>query len=274
MLRTRFLLVSSLLCVLGLAGVMSACRHDSQSDLLETVQKRGELLAGVKFDSKPFGYLDTDGDLKGFDIELMRELAHRILGDAQQVEFQQVLSSTRVVAVNSGNVDVVAATMTITPDREKFVDFSEPYFVAHQAIIVPVDSQIQKLDDLNGQRVLFVLGTTSETNIKKRLPHAKYIGFKTSTDAFSALKAGRGDAMTTDDTILSGFLADACGFRMLNEKLSNEPYGLAFRQNEATQAFRLRVNEELAKMKQDGTLERLQAKWVKKALVTKVCPNS
>lgn len=266
----RPLLAIAFLMLLPL--LFSACA-DTDSTALEAVKTRGKLVAGVKYDSKPFGYLDTDGQLKGYDIDLMRELARRILGSEQAVEFQQVLSSTRVMAVNSGSVDVVAATMTITPQREKLIDFSKPYFTAHQAVIVPLKSPARTLDDLNGKTILFVMGTTSEKNIKERLPKARYLGFKTSTDAFSALKAGRGDAMTTDDTILSGFMSDGCGFRLLNQTLSDEPYGLGFRQDEQQSSGDLRkaIDEQLHAMQRDGTLARLKTKWVDSMLKIKPC---
>lgn len=258
-LGSLFLLV--LLCVLPGCG---------EQKILTTadIQKRGKLIAGVKYDSKPFGFLDAEGKLQGYDIELMRELARRIFGkdDDKQVEFQQVLSSTRVIALNAGNVDVVGATMTITPEREKVIDFSIPYYTAHQAVIVPQDSPVRTLNDLNDKAVLFVIGTTSEMNIKRRLPNAKYIGYKSSTDAFSALKAKRGEALTTDDSIIFGFLADNCGYRLLDERLSDEPYGLAFRQGtkDTVNGTPLRdtINQHLREMHKDGTLDRLKAKWI------------
>lgn len=258
-----------LLCLIALWLLgLSAC--GTGQDPLAAIRQRGKIIAGVKYDSKPFGYLDTDGQLKGYDIDLLHELAGRMLGKPDAVEFQQVLSSTRVIAINSGSVDLVAATMTITPAREKIIDFSKPYFTAHQAIIVPVSSPVKTLNELNSRTILFVMGTTSESNIKKQLPQAKYVGFKTSTDAFSALKAGRGDAMTTDNTILSGFLADSCGFRMLDQQLSDEPYGIAFKQ-EAENPLRDEVNKQLAAMEADGTLARLKNKWVDAALKPKPC---
>lgn len=266
--------ISSLLLV-GMLCLAPAC-GSRKAVLTSEIQHRGKLVAGVKFDSKPFGFLDSaDGQLKGYDIDLMREISKRLLGKEKAVEFQQVLSSTRVIAINSGSVDVVAATMTITPERAKVVDFSEPYLVAHQAVVVPVNSPVKHLGDLNGKTILFVLGTTSEGTIKKRLPQAKYTGFKSSTDAFSALKSGRGDAMTTDDTIISGFLSDNCGFRVLDEKLSDEPYGLAFRKGSqnAPDELRLQINQYLSEMKKDGTLDRLKSKWVDTALKTKPCKS-
>lgn len=241
---------------------------------VDSVKDRGKLLAGVKYDSRPFGYLNTNGELQGYDIDLLRELSKRVLGDEKAVAFEQVFSSTRVIALNSGTLDVVAATMTITPERAKLVDFSRPYFMAHQAVLVPAGSAIQKLDDLNGKTILFILGTTSEANIKKRLPEAKYVGFKTSTDAFSALKAKRGDALTTDDAIIYGFMAENCGFRLLDEKLSEEPYGLAFRKvagEGSSDSLKNRFNEALNAMEKDGTLARLKDKWTNPAHAEATC---
>lgn len=266
--RPRWLLLPLIAGLIFLPGCA-----EKKAVTVDSVKARGKMLAGVKYDSPPFGYLDTNGELHGYDIDLLREISGRVLGNKQAVAFEQVFSSTRVIALNSGSLDVVAATMTITPERAKIVDFSEPYFTAHQAVIVPEGSAIQTLDNLNGKTILFVLGTTSEANIRKRLPNAKYTGFKTSTDAFSALKAKRGDAMTTDDSILYGFMSQNCGFRLLSETLSEEPYGLAFRKTdrETAGSLKVAVNKALADMKKDGTLARLTERWINPAQAKKSC---
>ena len=265
-----------LIVFVGLCCMMAGCQPGGKAptSLMEAVKDRGKLIAGIKYDSKPFGYLDADGEVKGYDVDLMRELAKRILGDANAVEFQQVLSSTRVVALDSGAVDAVAATMTITPEREKVIDFTNSYYTARQGVMVPLNSPVKKLEDLSDKTVLIVMGTTSEANIKKRLPKAKYLPFKSTTEAFSALKGGRGDAMTTDDTLLAGFLADNCGFRLLDERLSEEPYGLGVRQDAPTmetKAFRDKVNVALAEMQKDGTLAGLKRKWIDAHIQPKAC---
>jgi putative glutamine transport system substrate-binding protein len=257
------------LCACGDSGTETS---DAQTTL-EKIQGRGKIQAGVKYDSKPFGYMDTDGTLKGFDIDLMREIAQRLLGNPDAVEFQQVLSSTRIMAIHSGSLDVVAATMTITPEREDIVDFSEPYYIAGQGVMVPHKSPVRDLAALNEKRVLFVMGTTSEENMKQAVPKAQYVGFKTSTDALSALRAGRGDALTTDDTILAGFMSGNCDYRLLPQRLSKEPYGLAFKKDPATQSFRQAVNTVLEEMVEDGTLEKLKAKWVMPNLTGSRCPS-
>lgn len=250
--------------------------ENSSQDRLSLIQERGKLIAGVKFDSKPFGYLDEKGNVVGYDIDLIKEIAKHLLGHADAVEFKQVLSSTRVFDINSGQVDLVAATMTITPEREEIIDFSEPYFVAGQAVMVPVQSPVQHLSDLAGKKTLFVIGATSEANMKSKQPQTKLVGFKTSLDAFSALKAGRGDAFTTDDTILAGLMQGNCDFRLLSERLSSEPYGLGFKQDlesHTTKSLREKINTILTTLQKDGTLEKLQKKWVVSGTVAAGCPT-
>jgi aspartate/glutamate/glutamine transport system substrate-binding protein len=245
-------------------------------DRLSVIKDRGKLIAGVKFDSKPFGFLDEKGNVVGYDIDLMREIAKRLLGHEGAVEFKQVLSSTRVFDINSGQVDLVAATMTITPEREEIIDFSDPYFVAGQAVMVPVQSPVQSLGDLAEKKTLFVIGATSEANMKGKQPQTKLVGFKTSLDAFSALKAGRGDAFTTDDTILAGLMQGNCDFRLLKERLSSEPYGLGFKQDpesNTTKTLREKINTILATLKKEGTLDKIQKKWVVSGTVAAGCPT-
>ncbi|MBY0449200.1 MAG: glutamate ABC transporter substrate-binding protein [Cyanobacteria bacterium] len=257
-----FIISLPLLSGCNFSGVTSS---DKTPPTLNQIKQRGKLIAGVKFDSKPFGYLDNDGQVKGFDVDLIREINRRVFGPTAKVSFQQVLSSTRIIAVNSGTVDIVAATMTITPERAEVIHFSNEYFRATQQVMVPSTSKAKKLTDLATLRILYVLGSTSEKNIRKVLPQAKYVGFKTAVDAFSALKAGRGDALTTDDTILAGFLADSCGYRLLPERLSSEPYGLGFRKDEnstASKSFIEAVNKAIAEIKADGTLKKIEQRWM------------
>lgn len=253
---------------------LSACGGGKGAVSTEEIRKRGRLEAGVKYDAKPFGFMDADGRLKGYEIDLLREITRRLLRDPHRVNFQQVWSSTRVLALQSGAVDVVAATMTITPERARQVDFSQPYLIARQAVVVPYGSPVRQLNDLEHRTILYVLGSTSEAHIRQRLPKASYHGYKSATEAFSALKAGRGDAMTTDDTLIAGFLSDQCGFRMLPERLSDEPYGLAFRRGGSAghgPTLRAQVNQYLNDMKKDGTLAKLNSRWLDTAHHARPC---
>ncbi len=95
--------------------------------------------------------------------------------------------------------------------------------------MVPKNSNIKRLKDLSGKCVIVVLGSTSELSIRQLVPDVKILGFRTYTDAFSALKSGRGDALTTDDTIIYGLLSEDSNYKILKERLSVEPYGLVLK---------------------------------------------
>ena len=245
--------------MLGLAGCI---KKKTNQDLLKTVQERGKIIIGVKYDTKPFGFIDKDQKLKGFDIDLGKEIAKRVIGDENAVEFQQVTSSNRIFSLTSGTVDLVAATMTITPKRQRIIDFSRPYYIAGQAIMVPKNSPVKKLKDLSDKCVIVVLGSTSEINIRQLVPDVKILGFRTYTDAFFALKSGRGDALTTDDTIIYGFLSEDQNYKILKERLTREPYGIGFKKGINTQSFQDSVDFALEQIMQDGTLKRIQRKWM------------
>ncbi len=241
--------------------IATGCEKKQKVNLLQEIKSRGKIIAGVKYDTKPFGYINEQQEVKGFDVDLCKEIAGRILGDENAVEFKQVTSSNRIFSITSGTVDFAAATMTITPKRQKIIDFSIPYYIAGQAILVPKDSSIRSIGDLSGKRIIVVLGSTSEKNIRKIVPNAVVLGFRTYTDAFSALKNGRGDALTTDDTIIYGFIPENPDFVMLEERLTREPYGLGFKKGKEAQSFREAVNFTLGTIIEDGTLTKLEAKW-------------
>lgn len=253
--------VLTILCFMMLSLTSCASKKPNQ-DLLDKIKTRGKIVAGIKFDAKPFGFIDKDQKIKGFDSDLIRELAKRILGSEDAVEFQQVTSSNRIFSLTSGTVDLVAATMTINPKRKQIIDFSIPYYIAGQAVLVPNNTSIKTLRDLKDKKVIVVLGSTSEMNIRALVPEADILGFRTYTDGFSALKTGRADALTTDDVIITGFLFDNKGYKMLPGRFSKEPYGIGFRKSKNTQSFQRLVNRTLEEMAADGTIDKITKKWM------------
>lgn len=241
----------------------AAINQKEASDLLATVKQRGKLRIGCKYDTPPFGYLDADGELKGFEIDLAHELAQQILGDPSAIECIQVHTATRIAALDAKHVDFILATMTITPERAEKVDFSPPYYTAAQGVMVKKDSPYQTTQDLKTQSIAFVLGATSEGRLKTTLPQATLKGFKSHTEAFSAFNAGRTQAFSTDDSILYGFLSEYCGVKLLPDRLSEEPYGMAFRKDKESDSLQDAVNTALSKLQKSGQLKTLQNRWMK-----------
>lgn len=253
----------SLIFLFAFCTLLSACTVEKQpKTLMEKVLKNDKIVVGVKFDAKPFGFKDENGELQGFDVDLAKKIAKNILGDENKVEFVQVTPSNRIITLTSGKVDMIIANMSITPQRQNVVSFSAPYYIAGQALMTTQNSKVQGLTDLKGKKVIVVLGSTGEKSIKHFAPNAIIQGFKSNTEAYNALKAGKGDAMTTDDTILAGFALDDPTMKILPKRYTSEPYAIAFRQEEESVTLRQNVNHILEHMKKSGELTRLKNKWV------------
>ncbi len=241
-----------------------SCGVEKQpKSIMEQIRKRDKIIVGVKYDAKPFGFMNSQGVLDGFDIEIAHHIAKSILGDPSKVEFVQVTPSNRIITLTSGKVDMIIATMSITPQRNNVVSFSNPYYVAGQALMTPQNSRVMGLTDLKDKKVIVVLGSTGERSIKYFAPNAIIQGFKTNTEAYQALKRGQGEAMTTDDTILAGIVMDDPSMRILAKRYTQEPYAVAFRQDEESIPLKRSVNHVIEHMRNSGELTRLKNKWVR-----------
>lgn len=229
-------------------------------DDLSAIQKRGELVVGVKTDAKPFGFYDKDGNLVGYDIDLAHAVAKALLGNENKIKFVPVTPSNRIIKLDEKEVDILIATMSITDQRKQIVNFSTPYYVAGQALMVPKNSDVTSLKKLAGKRVIIVYGSTSERSIRTSIPGVVIIGYKTYPEAFAALKAGKADAMIADDTILLGF-ADDEDVVLLPKKYSNEPYAIAFRKCDETRTLEIKLDIIINTMIKSGQMAKLQEKW-------------
>lgn len=258
MFRKVFLLLILFLISLGSS---SFAKNSDKLNLYESIIKKDKMIVGISFESKPFGFKGTDGQIKGMEADLAREIAKRLLGDENKVIFKNVTSDERIKLAASGDVDMIISTMTITPERKKAVDFSNPYFVAGQVIGVRKDSKIDSIDDLINKKVIVVLGTTGEQNIKRLVPNALIQGYANNSDAINAFKSGFGDAITTDDSLLQGLVIDNGNYMILPKRLTKEPYGIAFRKSRHTVSFKNNVNRVINEIKFDGTLGNIKNKW-------------
>jgi len=193
---------------------------------LGTIKQRGRLIVGVKYDVRIFGYLNpVTNQVEGFDAEMGREVAKRIFGDANAVEFVEAISANRIPYLNEGKADIIFSTMTANEDRSKQIDFTDTYYVAGQSLLVPVNSDITGVADLSGKSVGTVKGSTSEKNVRAFAPNASIELFDKYSDAVQAMDAGRVQAVTTDDIILLGFQRDNPEkFKVVGGQFTQEPY--------------------------------------------------
>jgi glutamate transport system substrate-binding protein len=218
----------------------------------------GSMTIGTKFDQPLFGLLGTGDTPEGFDVAIGALVASKLGIPFDSIEFTETPSNIRETAIQNGDVDIVVATYTINDDRKKLIDFAGPYFVAGQAIMVLADNNdITGPEDLKGQPVCSVEGSTPAATIVD-----EYGADLVATDVYSncldPLRNGQVVAVTTDNVILSGFVAqNDPEFKLAGdgETFTEEPYGIGLKKDD--QAFRDFINDTLEEAFDDGTWARL-----------------
>src|SRR5699024_12390792 len=173
-LKYLMLMITSLLLLLTL----SACGSKplSSQNVLENDKQSKTITWGVKADTKLLGLIDVkDGKEKGFEIDLATALTKKMIGKDAKAKFVTVTSQSRIPLLKNGNIDAIIATMTITPERQKTINFSNSYFDAGQSLLVKDDSSVKKVEDLNNKTIIGVVGSNSVENVKKFAPKAQVL---------------------------------------------------------------------------------------------------
>jgi len=230
---------------------------------LEVIKKRGYLIVGTKTDSPPFGFYDKKGNLAGLDIDISYAIAQKIFdkNSPENIKFVPVTAQNRISKLNSKEVDILVATMSINEKRKLILDFSMPYFMANQKILVKKTSKISHLQYFNKNgRLAIVMGTTGEKIARLIAPNANLIGAKTYTEAFNLLNNGQVDAILGDDCILSGFLNDK--LKLVNHAYSREFYAVAIRKTPKSKELLNSVNMALSAILDEKKLNLITKKWV------------
>ena len=229
------------------------------ADTLADIKAKGVLVVGVKDSLPPFGFVDAKTrSIVGYDVDFARAIAFKL---GVRLELKPVTSANRIPQLGSGNIDMIAATMTKNTERAQQIDFSYAYFVTGQKFIVPT-GKVRSLKDLEGKRIATAKGSTSEINLKRALPTATVLSFDDYPQAFLALRQRRVAAISTDEAILAGILAKAPknpAFEIPNLRISDEPYGLGMRKGDtALVAF---VNKTLEELERSGEAQSIFDKW-------------
>ena len=247
--------------VLGTVPVRAA---DDNS--LDAIKKRGVIKIGVKYDAPPFGSLSPQtNQVTGFDVDIARAIAKKLLGSPDKVELVQVKSDNRIPLVQNGDIDAFVATATITPARMKTIDFSNVYYRAGQSLLVKKNSPIKSYKDLDGKGVCSVQGSTPEQTIRRLVPKANVVTFETYPECVTALRGGRVDAVTTDNVILGGFAAqDPTQLELVGGLFTFEPYGIGVRKG--NDSLVKAINDTLADLKKSGEYAKIHEQWLKKGL--------
>lgn len=210
-----------LLTVVLAVGALTACGQEKKEDskntdntvrTLEDIKENGTIKIGVFSDKNPFGYVDADGEVQGYDVYFAKRIAKDLLGSEDAVEFVYVEAANRVEYLESGKVDIILANFTVTEERAEKVDFALPYMKVALGVVSPEDALITDVEQLNGKTLIVVKGTTAEKYFSENYPDVNLLKFDEYQEAYDALLDGRGDAFSTDNTEVLAWALQNKGF--------------------------------------------------------------
>lgn len=231
------------------------------ADQLADIRKKGELLCGVLGTDEPNSFIDPKTrEIVGYEVDLCRAVAKQIGVDSK---IKQLAVAARIPELQQGRVDILAATLTHTKEREAVVDFSLATFVTGQRVLVRKDSGITQLSQLAGKKVLTVKGGTQEPNIRKAVPNVEVVTFETAPQAFVALQQRKGSGFVNDEISLLnayGKLGAAKkDYVILQQSISTEVIALGLKKGEQT--LKALTDEALRDLEKSGEAEKLFFKW-------------
>lgn len=253
--------VAGLLAALMMA-VAAGCGGGSQ----QASKEQKVLKVGTEPTFAPFEFQEKDSkEFAGFDMDLARALGKKM---GMKVEIQNMGFDALIPALNSGNIDMVAAGMSITDERKKAVTFSDPYYTSGLTIVVTKDNNdIKSLKDLEGKKIAVQIGTTGADKAAK-VPGAKVTSFNTNAEVFLELENKGVGAVIIDKPVAAYYLTKEGKDKdkMVGETMDAESYGFAFKKDNKLAA---EVNKALGELKKDGEYDKIYTKWFGKAPAAK-----
>jgi putative glutamine transport system substrate-binding protein len=229
---------------------------------LQAIKDRGVLKVGVKTDVPKFGYKDSKtGQIDGFEVDIAKAIANKIFGDPSKISLEGVNAKTRGPLLDSGEIDMVAATFTITPERKQTYNFSDPYYTDGVRLMVKKASGMQSLKDLNGKKIGVAQSATSKQAVQAEADKlgvkVDFLEFATYPEIKAALDSGRVQCFSVDGSILMGYLDDSTV--ILPDSFSPQEYGIATKKG--NDGLAKLVNDTINEMKKNGEIDKLITKW-------------
>jgi polar amino acid transport system substrate-binding protein len=211
------------------------------------IRQRRRWKIGVKCDFPPFGYINRQNKIAGYDVDVARRFAELAFGRRNRVSLTCVTTPSRIPALQRKDVDIIISTLTWTSAREEVIDYSYPYYNATGRLLVPNNTSITRLTDLRGKRVATTRGSIYDRYIGNCFSTASKVLTDSPVAALENLRSGRADTFMFDDTFLLGVAANDANLKMTTHKFLAVPYGIGIRKNEPV--LRRWVNAAVLQMK-------------------------
>jgi polar amino acid transport system substrate-binding protein len=252
----------SLLAASGLALSLTACATDTDKTTTDSgveVVEEGKLTVCTHLPYEPFQY-NEGGEVVGFDVDLM-DLVAEDLDLEQEIVNTPFETIETGQAMATGKCDIAAAGMTITEDRDRVIDFSDPYFEATQALLVKKGAGYDSLESLDGKTLGVQVGTAGEEDATENIPDGVETKvFEDLALLLEAVKSGSVDAAINDNTVLLDYAAKNPETEMTAEFETGEQYGFGVAQDQNAELIDA-VNKAFQKAHDDGTYDKLFEKY-------------
>ena len=255
-----------LLMITALLFVMCSVKKDEKKE----VSKDGipkKIIVGLDDSFVPMGFKNEKGEIVGFDIDLARAVAKKI---GSEVEFKPINWDSKILDLNAGNIDLIWNGLTITDERKKETEMSNPYLTVHQLIVARAGEKIENKNDLIGKNVGSQTQSSGEEAVKKSGFDKKFKEFKTYAQydqAFMDLDARRVDAIVADEVLakytkkVKETQAKKELYKILKEDFGQEEYAVAAKKGNAKLIDA--INKAIEELKKDGTYQQIYSKWFK-----------
>lgn len=242
----------------AIAGVLALGMVASEvaAQTLDAIRERGKIIVGIQGDNPPFGFLDTSGMNDGYDADLARLFAESLGVD---IEFTIVTNQNRIAALETGRVDALFATLGMSAERAKSLQYAQPYAEDTMPVIAKIGMEIAGPEGLAGVAIGVPKGSSQETTVAASAPAANMLSFDDDSANIQALLSGQVDAIAANQFAIGRIEAQAAG--MYEEKfiLSKNYKGVGTRLGDAE--INAAVNAFFDEITAGGKLEELYQKW-------------
>lgn len=246
--------------------------NEPAEELVPDIHKRGRIIVGVDQSQYLLSFRDNaTGELKGFEVDLAREIARDIFGDPEKVDFRFIDSTMRTEAIVSGQVDIVVRTMSITKKRLDAIDFSAPYLDSSVRMLVPTASGIQATGDITDERICVADGSNVVDMARRTFPDQEILRTRTWTDCLMAMQQFQTGAILGDETILAGAAAQDPLTTVTGEAVANQQYSVGI--PKGYDGLTRQVNATLERIRRDGTWDAMFNRWLSPHIAARTAPS-
>ncbi len=216
----------------------------------------GKLIMATNAYFPPYEYYEGN-EIVGIDVEIAEAIGEKL---GLEVEVQDMEFDSIITAVSTGKADIGLAGMTVTPERQKNINFTDTYATGIQSVIVREDSDIQTIDDLQGKKIGVQLSTTGDIKASEQFGEENVEKFNKGNDAVMALSQGKIDAVIIDNQPALSYVASTDGLKILDTQYAEEEYAACIAKG--NDALLDAVNGALAELKEDGTIQSILDKYI------------